>query len=186
MLREIQAQTTHKWPNYVILPLPPPPKKKKEKEKREAKWSLEPSAWLTWSRMSARLVAASMMTPSCVPMPSISTSSWFNVCSSSTLDPKDLNITTCYFTTRSAHTQMIHAQVQNYKKMCLVCLLNAHKSQKNTILDLFNVWQPCSIKNYSGQESQNNLQLMILTYLWPWNKVKVIKPGMNCQTPARL
>ena len=24
------------------------------------------------------------------------------------------------------------------------------------------------------------LQFMILTYLWPWNKVKVIKAGMNC------
>ena len=34
--------------------------------------------------------------------------------------------------------------------------------------------------NYSGQESKkNNLQFMILTYLLPWNKVKVIKPGMN-------
>ena len=26
--------------------------------------------------------------------------------------------------------------------------------------------------NYSGQESKkNNVQFMILTYLWPWNKV---------------
>ena len=29
----------------------------------------------------------------------------------------------------------------------------------------------------SGQESENNLQFMILTYLWSWQKVKVIKPG---------
>ena len=29
--------------------------------------------------------------------------------------------------------------------------------------------------NYSGQESKNNLQFMIRTYLWPWNKVKIIK-----------
>ena len=26
---------------------------------------------------------------------------------------------------------------------------------------------------------------MILTYLWPWNKVKVTKPGMNCQTQSK-
>ena len=35
----------------------------------------------------------------------------------------------------------------------------------------------CSI--YSGEEK--NVQFMILTHLRPWNKVKVIKPGMNWQ-----
>ena len=34
--------------------------------------------------------------------------------------------------------------------------------------------------NYSGWESKSNLRLKILTYLWPWNMVKVIKPGMKC------
>ena len=37
--------------------------------------------------------------------------------------------------------------------------------------------------NYSGQEFffYNFLvQFMILTYLQPWNKVKVIKTSMNC------
>ena len=33
---------------------------------------------------------------------------------------------------------------------------------------------------YSGQASKNTLRYMILTYLWPWNKVKVFKPDMNC------
>ena len=27
---------------------------------------------------------------------------------------------------------------------------------------------------------------MILTYLWSWNKIKVIKPGMNCKTPSKV
>lgn len=39
----------------------------------------------TLSRISALLVEASTMTPSFVPIPSISTRSWFNVCSSSLL-----------------------------------------------------------------------------------------------------
>ena len=28
-------------------------------------------------------------------------------------------------------------------------------------------------------KNKNKLQFMIQTYMWPWNKVKVIKPGMN-------
>ena len=27
---------------------------------------------------------------------------------------------------------------------------------------------------------------MILTYLWPWNKAKVIKLGTNCSTPSKV
>ena len=27
---------------------------------------------------------------------------------------------------------------------------------------------------------------MILTHLWPWNKVQVIKPGMNCWTLSHV
>ena len=27
---------------------------------------------------------------------------------------------------------------------------------------------------------------MILTYLWPWNKAKVIKPGINCSTVSKV
>ena len=46
---------------------------------------------------------------------------------------------------------------------------------KHNVLDLFNVCSNHAPFNYSGQESKNNLQFMILTYLWPWNKVKVIK-----------
>ena len=35
--------------------------------------------------------------------------------------------------------------------------------------------------NYSEEESKkkHNLQFMFLTQLWPWNKVKGIKPGMT-------
>ena len=34
--------------------------------------------------------------------------------------------------------------------------------------------------NYNGQKSKKTTcKNMILTYLWPWNKIKVIKPGMK-------
>ena len=33
--------------------------------------------------------------------------------------------------------------------------------------------------NYCGEDSKHILQFMILKYLWPWNKVKVIKTGKN-------
>ena len=33
---------------------------------------------------------------------------------------------------------------------------------------------------YSEEESKNNLQFMILTYMWPWNKVKLIKSDIKC------
>ena len=49
---------------------------------------------------------------------------------------------------------------------------------QHTVLDLFKVCSNHAPLNYSGQESEINLQFMILTYLWPWN-VKVIKPGIN-------
>ena len=48
------------------------------------------------------------------------------------------------------------------------------------VLDHFNVCSNHAPLNYNGQESKYNLQFMILIFLWPWNKVKVIKPGMNC------
>ena len=41
--------------------------------------------------------------------------------------------------------------------------------------------------NYKGQESKtSNLQLIFLTHLWPWNKVKVIKATMNMWTPRKV
>ena len=40
--------------------------------------------------------------------------------------------------------------------------------------------------NYRGQDSNTrNLQFTFLTHLWPWNNVKVIKPGMTMQTPGK-
>ena len=38
---------------------------------------------------------------------------------------------------------------------------------KHTVLDLSNVRSNHAPLNYSGQESEKNLQFMILTYLWP-------------------
>ena len=33
--------------------------------------------------------------------------------------------------------------------------------------------------NYSGPESWKKKQFMIQTHLWPWNKIKIIKPGVT-------
>ena len=41
------------------------------------------------------------------------------------------------------------------------------------MLDLINVRSNHAPLTYSGQDAKNTLQFMILTYLWPWNKVKV-------------
>ena len=30
------------------------------------------------------------------------------------------------------------------------------------------------------------MQFMILTHLWPWNKVHVIRSGMNWYTPSKV
>ena len=69
---------------------------------------------------------------------------------------------------------MIHIQVQNYKKSRVSYVSYIHTSYtKHTVLDLSNVRSNHAPLNYSGQESEKNLQFMILTYLWPWNKVKV-------------
>ena len=41
--------------------------------------------------------------------------------------------------------------------------------------------------NYTEQESKKKKKklFLILTYLWPWNKVKVIKPGIHCWTQSK-
>ena len=43
-----------------------------------------------------------------------------------------------------------------------------------------------TVPAYEESKKKNNLQFMILTYQWAWNKVKAIKPGINCQTPSRI
>ena len=69
--------------------------------------------------------------------------------------------------TRTASAQMTHIQVQNYQNHV------GHVSSTNTshtkpnVLDLLSVCSSHAPQNYSEQESKNNLQLMILTYLWP-------------------
>ena len=41
--------------------------------------------------------------------------------------------------------------------------------------------------NYWGQESRTrNLQFLFLTHLWPWNKIKVIKPTMKMDTLSKI
>ena len=41
--------------------------------------------------------------------------------------------------------------------------------------------------NYKRQESKmHNLQFIFLTPLWPWNKVKVIKPRMAMLIPSKV
>ena len=45
--------------------------------------------------------------------------------------------------------------------------------------------------NYSKPESKQKsqkhyLQFIFLSHLWPWNKVKVIKPTMKMLTPSKV
>ena len=75
---------------------------------------------------------------------------------------------------------MTNIQLQNYKNHVSYVSWIYTSQTRHTVLDLFEVCSNHAPLNYSGQEFQNNLQFMILTYVWPWNKVKVIKHGMNC------
>ena len=54
------------------------------------------------------------------------------------------------------------------------------------MLDLFNKCSNYVPSTYSGQESKNNLQFVILTYQKPWNNSKVIKTGMKCETQSKV
>ena len=87
------------------------------------------------------------------------------------------------------NAEVTHIQVQKNEKNVL-CVLNTHQSHKAYCAYLFNV---CS--NHAPfklrwtrilKKKKTNLHFMILTYLWPWNRVKVIKLGMNCWTPSKV
>ena len=87
--------------------------------------------------------------------------------------------------TRRKNTQTTRIQVQNYKH-CASYVSYIHISHtKCIVLDLFYVCSNFALLNYSGQKSKNNL-CMILTYVWPWNKVKIIKLGINWSTLSRV
>ena len=88
--------------------------------------------------------------------------------------------------TRKANAQITQIQVQNYKIHVVYTSLIHTSHTKQTVLDLFVVCSNHAPLHYSAQESKNNLQFMIPTYLWPWNKVKVIKPSSNCKTPRNV
>ena len=84
-----------------------------------------------------------------------------------------------------------HAQTTTLKckgtNILLVASLKKHTSHiKHTVLDIINKFSNHAPLNYSGQESKTKSQFMILIYLWPWNKVKVIKPDKNYYTPSKV
>ena len=54
------------------------------------------------------------------------------------------------------------------------------------MFDLFDVCSNHAPLNYMGQNSKNNLQSIILTYLWPWNKVELVKISMICYTSSKV
>ena len=37
-----------------------------------------------------------------------------------------------------------------------------------------------------AQESKKQIAVLIQTHMWSWNKVKVIKPGMNLYAPSKV
>ena len=73
---------------------------------------------------------------------------------------------------------MTHIQVQNYTNHASYVPQIHTGHTKHPVLGLSDVCSNQAPLNYSGQNSKNILQLQILTYMRPWNKV--IKPGMNC------
>ena len=79
---------------------------------------------------------------------------------------------------------MARIHVQNYKNYLMS--LKYTPDTKHIVFDLFIVTTMQHWLYYSGGKSKNNLQLMILTYLWPWNKVKVIKLVRIARPRARF
>ena len=75
---------------------------------------------------------------------------------------------------------MTNIQVQTYKNSVSHVSETHNSHTKHTVVDVFTVSNNHAPLNYSGQVSKSNLQVMILIYLWPSNKVRIIKPGMNC------
>ena len=82
---------------------------------------------------------------------------------------------------------MTHIQVQIQKKKGGGgCLLNAHQSYKTAIAGSFSCVATMHLWTTVDKNFILNWQFMILTYMWPWNKVKVTKPGMNSQTRSKV
>ena len=75
---------------------------------------------------------------------------------------------------------MTHIQVQNRKKVLVMPLKSTLVTQSILRL-IFSTYVATRHRlNYTGQESiKNNLRFVILTQPWPWNKVKVIQPGVT-------
>ena len=82
---------------------------------------------------------------------------------------------------KSKHSDDSHSSA----KIMLVSKIHTSHT-KHTVLELFDMCSNHAPLNYSGQESKNNLQFIILTHLWPWNRVKIINPGVNCWTPCKV
>ena len=66
--------------------------------------------------------------------------------------------------TRRANAPTTYIQVQNYKNR-VTFTSNTYKSQKHNGFDFFNVCSNHASLNYRGQESKNNLELMVLSNL---------------------
>ena len=82
--------------------------------------------------------------------------------------------------TNKKHQQMLWQYTNKCKieNVMLVMSFRNISHTKHAVPDLFNV-----CKNHRMFTVRKNLkisfQFMILTHLWPWNKVKVIKPGVS-------
>ena len=66
----------------------------------------------------------------------------------------------------------------------ILCMMFLHVRSNHKMLKL---QRNLKLLNYRGQESKTaNFKFIFLTHLWPWNKVKVIKPRMTMYTPSKV
>ena len=81
----------------------------------------------------------------------------------------------------TANTQMTHIQVQNWKKLCYLCLLNTQQYKKYTLLDLFN--------DCNNHTTYKNLKKQFAVYdsdtLWPRNRDQGHPPWKDLVDPKQ-
>ena len=80
-----------------------------------------------------------------------------------------------------------HTRTYDGPRMCKLSPLNSHLSHiKHAVLDLLIVKSNHTMFKLHIAHHFWNTICRLLTHLWPWNKVKVIKPDMNWKTQSKI
>ena len=78
----------------------------------------------------------------------------------------------CEKNKKSKRSDNLHPSKKKYKNCVSYVSYIQTSLSKHTVLDLLNVCSNYAPLNYSGQESKNNLQFTILTYLWSFCQIR--------------